>query len=313
MIRHGKKRDRPGEQAGGEPGPAASRPRERRRRILRTTAVLPGLATVLNALSGFAAIHFATKDALGEARPENLVASAWLIFLAMGFDMLDGRLARMTRRTSDFGGQLDSLADVISFGAAPAVLMLRTVVMVLRGQLQQFPSLPPYLGVQSVERAVWCVAAVYLACAALRLARFNVENEPDESAHMSFRGLPSPGAAAVIAALVLLFEHLSEIDTGWRSATWLLVAVAVALPVATLLTALLMVSQFEYPHVINQYVRGRRPFNYLVKLVLIAIAVLLEPFVTVAAVVTIYSLTGPVAAGWRGIRRRAQHEPAETA
>ena len=85
-------------------------------------------------MSGFAAIHFATKDALGEATlAQPGLAGAYCIFLAMFFDMLDGRVARMTRRTTDFGGQLDSLCDVISFGAAPAMLMLRTVVMVVRG------------------------------------------------------------------------------------------------------------------------------------------------------------------------------------
>jgi len=271
-----------------------------RRRILRSIAALPALFTLMNGLAGFGAIHFSTKDALGQASSGgaplgNLVIAAWLIFAAMVFDMLDGRVARMTRRTSDFGGQLDSLCDVISFGVAPPLLMVRTAVMALRGGIGRIDFLPSFL-VQSmiVERVVWCVAAVYVACAVLRLARFNVENEPDESAHMDFRGLPSPGAAAAIACLVLLFDRLEDFERGWRSSDWALATVGIALPIVTLATALLMVSRLRYVHMVNQYIRGRRPFSYLVKLIVLVVAMLLAPFVTVAALVLAYTLSGPV-------------------
>ena len=151
-----------------------------RRRILRSTAVLPSLFTISNGLAGFGAIHFATKAVLTlDARLENLAIAAWLLVAAMICDMLDGRVARMTRMTSDFGGQLDSLCDAISFGVAPAIMMLRAVVALL-GEVSVVPH------VVALERTVWCVAAIYMACAVLRLARFNVENEPDESAHMDF-------------------------------------------------------------------------------------------------------------------------------
>jgi len=271
-------------------------PRRRpRRRILRSTAALPALFTIANGLAGLGAVHFATKDALGAAELGNLALAAWLIFLAMLFDMLDGRLARMTRRTSDFGGQLDSLCDVISFGVAPAMLMLRTVVTVLRGQMQRLAFLPETLKHPAVvERVIWCVAAVYAACAVLRLARFNVENEPDESAHLDFRGLPSPGAAATVAGLVLLFNRLAQVDRGWRSSVWALLTVSLALPVVTLLCGLLMVSRFRYAHIINQYIRGRRPFSYLVKMVILLVAALLEPFVTMVVVTVAYTLSGPL-------------------
>ncbi len=271
-----------------------------RRRILQSTAVLPALVTVLNGLAGFAAIHFATKDALGSPEAlSNIRFAAWLIFASMVFDMLDGRLARMTRRTSDFGGQLDSLCDMISFGAAPAILMLRTVVMALRGGI--LGAIEPTL---ALERVVWCIAGAYVACTALRLARFNVENEPDESAHMDFHGLPSPGAAAAVAAVVLLFHHLRYIDRGrlgspwlkgWLAGDWASTAVGIALPVITLTAALLMVSNFRYIHVVNHYIRGRRPFSYLVKLVVLLMITLLEPFVVAAMVTTGYALSGPIA------------------
>ena len=162
-----------GYETSGDPRAARRRARRERnqRRILKTTAVLPSLFTISNGLLGFA---------------------------AMICDMLDGRLARLTRRTSDFGGQLDSLCDVISFGVAPAVLMLRTVMGAVHGQVGKVAFLAPLSDV-GIERILWCAAGVYVAGAALRLARFNVENEPDESAHMLFRGLPSPGAAAAVA------------------------------------------------------------------------------------------------------------------
>jgi len=210
--------------------------------------------------------------------------------------MLDGRLARMTRLTSDFGGQLDSLCDAISFGVAPAVLMMRTVVPVLR-QMGQF--------VQNwqLERVAWLVAAVYVACGVLRLARFNVENEPDESAHMNFRGLPIPGAAAAVTSLVLLFERLTRILPEWQDRLWLSATAIILLPAVTLGVALLMVSRFRYAHLINHYVRGKRPFSYLVRLVVIGLVVLWHPLPTVAAGTNAYALSGPVLSLWRRFRR----------
>ena len=251
-----------------------------RQRVLRSTAVLPSLVTVLNGLAGFAAIHFATKDALGQAQVGNLARAVWMIVIAMVFDTLDGRLARITRRTSDFGGQLDSLCDAISFGVAPAMLMLRTVVLTLRR-----------IGVTehaNLERVVWAVAGVYVACAVLRLARFNVENEPDESAHMDFPGLPSPGAAAAVIAIVLLFTDLN------LAGRWFLITTSVVLPAVTLAVALLMVSRVRYVHIVNQYIRGKRSLWYLVRLVTLVLAVLWQPYIALAVIAIAYALSGPV-------------------
>lgn len=272
-------------------------PPHRKRRILRTTAALPALFTLGNVLAGFASIHFSTKDALGQATLGHLNLACLLILVAMVCDMLDGRVARLTRKTSEFGAQLDSLADIVSFGTAPAMLMLRTVIMVLHGQVDRLTLLPDSMG---LERSIWCVAGVYLACAALRLARFNVETDESESSHMVFRGLPSPGAAAAVTTLVLLFAHLAGIERGWRAQPWLLGTVSVTLVAVTLAAALLMVSNFPYPHLVNRYVRGRKPFGFLVRLVLVALAVLLEPFVAAAGFALVYLLWGPVAALRRG-------------
>jgi len=266
-----------------------------RRRILKSTAVLPSFVTVLNGLAGLGAIHFATKDGQGAiVGPDtigNLATAVWLLALAMVFDMLDGRLARMTRRTSDFGGQLDSLCDAVSFGVAPAVLMTRTVVLTLR-QLET----GSYL---NVERIVWSIGALYLACTVLRLAKFNVENEPDESAHMDFRGLPSPGAAGVVASLVLLFTHLTPIVGPWQDTAWFLIAVSVALPAMTLLAALLMVSNIQYAHLVNHWIRGRKPVSYVLKLVVISLALFYAFTVAAAIFANLYALSGPALALWR--------------
>ena len=98
--------------------------------VLRSIAALPSLVTLMNGTAGFLSIHYATKAGLGHAEGlANLTISAWLIFAALLFDALDGRVARMTRQSSDFGAMLDSLCDIISFGVAPAVLMVHAVAM----------------------------------------------------------------------------------------------------------------------------------------------------------------------------------------
>jgi CDP-diacylglycerol--serine O-phosphatidyltransferase len=282
------------EEEGARPGR-----RERfRRRILRSTALLPALFTVSNGLCGFAAIHFATKDAVGAAQMMNLWVAGWLIVAAMVCDLLDGRLARMTRKTSDFGGQLDSLSDAISFGVAPAVLMVRTVFYVLREQATYV----------ALERVILCVAGVYVACAILRLARFNVENEPDEASHMRFTGLPTPGAAGGLTSLVLLFAYYHD-HYKWFAGSWLFYSLSIVLPVLALACALLMVSRVDYPHLINQYIRGKRPFAYLVKLVVTALAVMLLPMETAAAVIVAYILWGPLRAAVSALRGRGKSSP----
>ena len=262
-----------------------------RRRILRGTHLLPSLLTVMNGVLGFGAVHFATKDAIGTTTMANLSMACWLIVGAMICDMLDGRVARMTRRTSDFGGQLDSLCDAVSFGVAPAILACRAGVLVLYSQ-----QLVPLTGAGGlgvvIGRLMWCISAIYVACAVLRLARFNVENEPDESSHLAFEGLPSPGAAAAVIGAVLLLTHLARRD--WGVQTWLLPTATLALPLITLMAALLMVSRVGYPHVVNQLIRSQRPFGTLVKLTILVVLLLIEPLIFAAAGAIGFMLAGVV-------------------
>lgn len=256
----------------------------RRHRMIQAIAILPSLATVLNGLSGFGAIYFATYEKVGtggEWALRSLTIACGLVFLSMFFDMLDGGLARMTKKTSEFGAELDSLSDVISFGVAPAVIAMRAIFMIAP-DAQMLPSLEPI---------VWCVCAIFVACAALRLARFNVETSPELSAHMSFRGLPSPGAAATVVSLVLLYTHMQR--QNYLPQDWMQLTAAIFLATMTGLCALLMVSRFRYPHAVNRFIRGRRPLNYLVKLIVVVMLAIVGQLYVLAAATVIFALWGP--------------------
>jgi CDP-diacylglycerol--serine O-phosphatidyltransferase len=250
--------------------------RRMRRQRLKYITILPSLVTIINGACGFAAITFASQAVVSETGQwsyHRLVVPYFamagiMVLLAMVADMLDGRLARMSQSTSSFGGQLDSLCDVVSFGVAPAFLMIKIVEHKLGGLTDVSPVL-----ISFIERFIWLMAAVYLSCAAIRLARFNVENEEDESAHMSFVGLPSPAAAGVIISLVIFHqmsvpEILSHEGRNWAQSgvmNFLLDDLVIyALPLITLFTAILMVSRIRYPHVVNQYMRGKKPFAHLI-------------------------------------------------
>ena len=232
-----------------------------RRQRLKYISILPSLVTILNGVCGFTAIVLASKgveQAIAEVPADSqrpyFALSGYMILLAMIADMLDGHLARKVEGTSSFGGQLDSLCDVISFGAAPVFLMLKIV--------ESKMELTSFAGDNSVQRFIWLAAAAYLSCAIIRLARFNVENEADESAHMSFMGLPTPAAAGVIVSLVIFHQLYEE-------ALPIVNAVIYALPFLALGVGALMVSRLRYPHVLNQYFKGKKPFGHFMRVLLL--------------------------------------------
>jgi CDP-diacylglycerol--serine O-phosphatidyltransferase len=233
-------------------------------------------------------------------------AAAYLIFLAMVFDALDGRLARFARHTTDFGGQLDSLSDVVSFGVAPAFLSLLLFKAEFTSQHTQ--DLP-----MAVTRLIWAIGALYMSCAALRLARFNVSNEHGEQHHFSFLGLPSPAAGGTIAAWVLMQQELSRsADKMANLPTWLANLVGhlstlciLVLPAIVLGTGLLMISNIRYPHLVNRYLRGRRSIGRLI-LVLMGILLLIVAHEYVLAIgMLTYVLWGTISAVNRLWRVRA--------
>jgi len=280
----------------------------RRERVLKTVAVLPSLATLGNLVCGLGAIYVCLlsvqaggadleRQTLGSPRfnavfPTYLAIAAYLLVGAMIFDGLDGRLARLTRKTSEFGGQLDSLSDIVSFGVAPAILVLCIVHPGDVAALGRWEKI--------YWRAEWVMAASYACCAALRLARFNVENEEDESAHLGFRGLPTPGAAWAIIGLIIFHQGLLP-DLAGRS--WAPRFVAALMPPFALVLGLLMASRFPYAHLVNALFRGRRTFKQVVALALVLLGGLIVEFhLTVAVTAAAYALSGPAIAGWRRAR-----------
>lgn len=232
---------------------------QRRLRRERLFAVAPTILTLGNAACGFAAITFA---ATANARTDSvglLFAAGLMILAAMFFDMVDGSVARLTRQNSDFGAQLDSLCDVISFGVAPAVIVL---------------NFSEYYH----PRLLWCLAVLFVLCAVLRLARFNVETS-DDDAHTSFSGLPSPAAAGTVASFAIAwpgFVRLTDPSMPERAqeiGTWLIYAASMAIPILSLVLGCLMVSRIRYPHVFNLFFRGERTFQSLIQLVFVLVAV----------------------------------------
>lgn len=259
--------------------------RHRRRTYIRSVYFLPSLATLGNAVCGFGAMYVASlgpdtssKDPLTNWFAYHpFTVAAYLIFFAMIFDALDGRLARFARHTTDFGGQLDSLADVLSFGAAPAFIALQVFKLA-------HPDLHPVL-----SRLVWAIGALYMSCAALRLARFNVSNEHGEQHHFSFLGLPSPGAGGTVAAFILMQQDLQHEGFAALSAVcvWLL-------PLVVLGTGLLMISAIRYPHLVNRYLRGRRSMGRLLLVLVITLLLVVAHQYTLGIGTVAYALWGVV-------------------
>lgn len=253
-----------------------------------TVKVLPSLLTIGNLLCGFAAIFYASRHNLPEpGRPfglDVLTFGACLIFLGMLFDALDGSVARMTRSTSELGEQLDSMADMVTFGVAPAFIVIQLVNI---GSPFFGPAM--HLGDKLLDRAVLLIAGVYVACTALRLARFNAElANPEESDHKSFKGLPSPAAAGTVASLVLLYQDMVGDESSLAPYEGL-VLVGISF-----IVAIAMVSNLRYSHLINRYLRGRAPFHYLVGGVIGLILMLFYPQATLATGFVIYGLSAPV-------------------
>ncbi len=268
----------------------------RRRRRLIGISVLPTLLTLGNLVCGFAAIHFASKP-IGPAEVfgwSTLTIAGALIFLGMLFDGIDGLAARLTRSASEFGAQLDSMADMVTFGVAPAYMMLRLVGYYYGGPDNYTGVLGP--DADSVYgKVIWGIAAFYICCTALRLARFNVETVSHaEEDHRNFRGLPSPGAAGAVASLILLHQHLwvtrfNELPPPGFGATS-----SLAIPIVTVFCSAAMVSRLRYAHIVNRYLRGKRSFAYVAWIVAPFVLAIWWFQITLAVLFTVYLLSGPV-------------------
>ncbi len=270
-------------------------------------AVLPTMLTLGNALCGFAAITFAAKvgpePAAGEAG--HLLTAALCIFAGMLFDALDGRAARWANQTSEFGAQLDSLCDAISFGVAPAFLMIhfcRYYESIHHNSL--------YHG-----RVLWVIGALFAVCAILRLARFNVETDEDDS-HDSFSGLPSPAAAGVVASFPIAMRGIGKVAAKTSpiadfTREWVLPVAHNLLPVMTFAAACLMMSRIRYSHVFNQVFTGRRNRAHVIQIVFTVAVVYIVQEMAVPLLFCYFAFASPVRAAWeRALPSRSQESQA---
>jgi len=267
-------------------------------------SVLPTLCTLGNLVCGFAAIFYAAREPNLHMLWRDwtpLTFAGALIFLGMFLDAIDGSLARLTRATSELGAQLDSLADVVTFGVAPAFMTLRLVAI----HLDHTNIIVGAEADNIFGKIIWGAAAVYVCCAALRLARFNVEMDNDPvNDHSLFRGLPSPGAAGTVASLVILHQHLLvtqfggapvipgealQADAPLSFVQW----AALGIPLIMLLCAFAMVSNVPYVHLVNRYFRGQKSFHYMVRLVVLLAFAIWSFRITLAITLTAYALSGP--------------------
>lgn len=217
--------------------------------------LLPNLFTTAGLFSGFYAIIAAIRG--------DFESAAIAIFIAMIMDGLDGRIARMTNTQSAFGAEYDSLADMVSFCLAPALVVYQWSLL-------------------GMGKIGWMVAFIYAACGALRLARFNTQIGSEDKRY--FQGLPSPAAAACIAGLVWAGTS-NDIDAS------LMTAVALAL---TFSCGILMVSTVRYHSFKTLDLHGKVPFVVMLALVLVFAFVAIDPPLILFGGFVIYALLGPI-------------------
>ncbi len=238
--------------------------------------VLPNVFTTGNLFCGFWAIISVFQ--------ERFFYAAIAILLASVFDVLDGKVARFSGTTSKFGVQYDSLADLVSFGVAPALLAYSW-------------ALRPY------GRFGWLAAFLFVVCGALRLARFNVLSASGDTKY--FRGLPIPAAACMIALTILLYLRL--IETGLVKDIVILVTIY--------FLAFLMVSNIRYHSLKELNLGKRRPFSLFIFIVLSMIVIVMEPVIVLFGFVVLYIFSGPVtlALAWnrKRVLRRTETVPEE--
>jgi CDP-diacylglycerol--serine O-phosphatidyltransferase len=228
--------------------------------------LLPNLFTTSALFSGFFAMVAAVNG--------DFTMASIAIFIAMVLDGLDGRVARLTNTQSDFGAEYDSLSDMLSFGVAPGLVAFIWIL-------------------QDIGKTGWVVAFLYVACAALRLARFNVQIGSVDKKW--FIGLPSPSAAALVAASVWTFHSFDADAFGYKLLMLFVVGAA----------GLLMVSNIRYYSFKDVDLKGPVPFVFLLAIVLGFVVISIEPSVMLLLLFGAYVVSGPVMA----VMRKLKHSP----
>jgi CDP-diacylglycerol---serine O-phosphatidyltransferase len=215
--------------------------------------ILPNTLTLCGMFLGFFSILASLKG--------NYVQAAWAILIADVFDGLDGWVARLTHSTTRFGIELDSLSDLIAFGVAPAVMLYKWALM-------------PF------GRVGWAAAFLFVACGALRLARYNVQMGSSES--KAFTGMPIPGAATIVATLVIFYYEM------WDKApvkNYLILS-------CTFFLAVLMVSRLRYHGAKELDFGKRKPFWILVAIVLVLVLIVMHPPIALFVFAMVYLVGG---------------------
>ncbi|MFY9824640.1 MAG: CDP-diacylglycerol--serine O-phosphatidyltransferase [Thermoanaerobaculia bacterium] len=248
-------------------GPA----RPRRLGLRRGAYLLPSLFTMGNLVLGFYAIILGLH--------EHFRLAAAMVFLAGVLDSFDGRIARLTGTESDFGKEYDSLADVITFGAAPALLA--------------------YLwGLEDFSQDTWLLSVFFVVCCATRLARFNVQSKVVDSRY--FVGLPTPAAAFCICSILVFAPEYSE-DVK--------VVMQVIMGVALLVIGVLMVSTFRYVSGKQLDLRQRWSYRAVVPVAALLLVLIYQPWPTLLVITALYTVSGPVAALVTRLRKREPSPP----
>ena len=234
------------------------------RRFRRGIYLLPTLFTIGNLFCGYSSVVYSSRGSFHLA--------ALLIIVAGILDGLDGRIARLTGSTSEFGLQFDSLADVVSFGIAPACLVYHWTLTPL-------------------GRTGWLIAFLFVVCAAMRLARFNLQTSLVDKRF--FVGLPTPAAAGALASMAIVFPDAPQ-------AKW----ISVLLAVVVVGVALQMISRLRYRSFKDFDLRNRRSYVYALPIAALLVGLVAVPEVLLV-LAALYLLSGPAAYGW-GLMRRGR-------
>jgi CDP-diacylglycerol--serine O-phosphatidyltransferase len=257
------------------PADAAAGPRPRlrtraRQRLSRGLFILPTLFTVGNLFCGYLSVWCSIRGTFQTA--------AILIIAAAVLDMLDGRIARLTNSASRFGEEYDSLADLVSFGVAPAVLAYSW-------------------GLADFHRLGWMASFLFVVCGSMRLARFNIQTRVTDKKY--FIGLPIPAAAGTIASLVLATpERL--VERFWMA----------GLLILTVVLSYLMISTLRYRSFKDLDLKRQRPAWILPVIALIFAVIAYRPAATLLVIALVFAASGPVAKAVSLIRERTRKTPA---
>jgi CDP-diacylglycerol--serine O-phosphatidyltransferase len=241
-----------------------------RERLSRGLFVLPTLFTVGNLFCGYLSIWCSI---LGKFE-----IAAYLIIVAAVLDALDGRIARLTNSASEFGEEYDSLADLVSFGVAPAVLAYSW-------------------GLSDFSRLGWLASFLFVVCGSMRLARFNIQTHVVDKKY--FVGLPIPAAAAVVSTLVLATPE-PLVDRVWMA----------GLLGLTIILSYLMISTIRYRSFKDLDLKRRRPAWILPVIAVVFIVIALRPTLSLLALTLVFAASGP-AAKLAGLFRRGKHPEPE--